>query len=223
MRKEGGWSESLFISNRWCSEKWDYIRRGSFSPLLRSPGGRPACISSPLSHRPSEGPCSDRCCPCCPVKCTCGSISHQEFATSAVERTECVKDWVILTLYRREYSRARITSSRTTRCHDTSSPVVLRDKFTWFVTDSWSSLSTGTGPLWIPLRCTRINYRTMRSTAQHPPACITLRLSQYDPSLFLHVNKSTINQVKFCFGSCASLFFTEQHNTPAITSIMWSF
>lgn len=139
-----GWSEIWkcgSFSNRWQGEKWGYFRHGSFAPLLRSPGGRLACIATPPSHPPPGEPCFDRCCPCCPVKCTCGSTEkfkksskRNKWRLRKVGTIEC-----ILTLYHREYSRAHITSSRTTRCHDTSSPVECWKTSSWigFVMHSW--------------------------------------------------------------------------------------
>lgn len=126
------WSEmwkSGSVSNRWHRKRRGYIRRGSFAPLLRSPGGRPACIASPPSHPPPAGPCFDRCCPCCPEKCTCRSTEVSDQKHSALQplccafRIEC-----ILTPYHREYNRAHIMSSRMTRCHDTSSPAECWEK-----------------------------------------------------------------------------------------------
>lgn len=119
------WSENLASAATGNRKEWCYIRHGSFAPLLRFPGGRLACTASPLSHPPSGVTRFDRCCPCCPVKCTCRSTQ-----TSLTPKTKVVyrkrrKEGAgfVLTLYRREYSRAHIMSSRTTRCHDTSNPV----------------------------------------------------------------------------------------------------
>lgn len=60
------------------SNRWRYIRRGSFAPLLRFPGGRPACIVPPPAHPSSVGPCFDGCCPCCQERCTCRSTERFE-------------------------------------------------------------------------------------------------------------------------------------------------
>lgn len=56
-------------------------------------------------------------------------------------------DGCVLTLYHRGYSRAHITSSRTTRCHDTSSPVLEDVRFNWFVIGSWLVQSSWTHSL----------------------------------------------------------------------------
>lgn len=172
MHGGGGWSEiwkSGSISNRWGATR--HLRHGSFAPLLHSPGGRLACIASPPSHLPPVGTCFGTCCPYCPGKCTCRSAERSfrpgvpHFSCDVVqtwlnggsilEKIEC-----ILTLYRREYSRAHITSSRTTRCRDTSSPVRVLEDIKWnlFVIDSWLVQSRRTHPLWIHLRCRHINF-----------------------------------------------------------------
>lgn len=117
-------------------KKQERIRRGSFAPALRSPGGRLACSVSPLSRPQPAGPRFGRCCPCCPVKYNCRLTERFNVKTSAVmlcppeqmeiqnvEKFEC-----ILTPYHREHNRAHIRSSRMTRCHDTSSPVECWEK-----------------------------------------------------------------------------------------------
>lgn len=120
------------IINRWHSEKWGFIRHGSSARLLHSLGGRLVCIVSPLSHLRSEGMCFDKCCPYCPVKCTCRStdtfktiVPVMLFNPELKEDTENVYmevDGCVLTLYHTEYSRALVMFSRMTRCHDMSSP-----------------------------------------------------------------------------------------------------
>lgn len=114
------------------------ISPGSYAPLLHSPGGRLVCIVSLPSRQPSGGRCFDKCCPYCPVRCTCRSIQKFKAKNSALQllcrskpgkKEDTANRNSVLTLYHREYSTAHITSSRTTRCRDTSSPVLEDVRF----------------------------------------------------------------------------------------------
>lgn len=114
------------------------VRLGSFAPLLPSPGGRPVCIVSPLSHPPSAGLGFDKCFPYCPVKCTCTSTHLY-----TVLPLWCLNGRQprrrMLTLYRTECSRELVTSSRMTRCRHTSSPAEGWKTFAWIKRHLWSS------------------------------------------------------------------------------------
>lgn len=103
------------------------FRHARCAHLLHSLGGRLACIVSPLSRPRSEGQSLDRCCPYCPVTCTCRSTDTLKTPelqiASLILLKEMEVDGCVLTLYHKEYNRALVMFSRMTRCHDMSSPV----------------------------------------------------------------------------------------------------